>query len=72
MKYNYAKLNGRIIECYGTQRNFAEAMGISSEAMSKKMNNKTFWRQQDIDKACTLLEIAPIDIPAYFFVQEVQ
>ena len=72
MIYDYSKLNGKITEVYGSQRAFAIAMGLSSEAINKKLNNKTYWRQPDIAKACGLLEIEPKDIPIYFFNTKVQ
>ena len=37
----YAKLKGRIVEKYGSQREFAKAIGISEVAMSRKMNCET-------------------------------
>ena len=38
MAYDYAKLNGRIIEKCGTQAVFAERMGLSERTVSLKLN----------------------------------
>lgn len=37
-----------------------------------KLNSKVPFKQPEISKACSLLEIGDSDIPAYFFTIEVQ
>lgn len=70
--FDYSKLIGRIIEVCGTQYNFAKAMDMSEETVSKKLNNKVTWRDADILKACKVLSIDIEKIPEYFFKQKVQ
>lgn len=65
--FDYSKLKGKIKEVFGTQNSFAKAMGLSPVSVSDKLNNKTQWTQKEIDTACSLLEIAPVEIPIYFF-----
>lgn len=72
MAYDYSKLLGRITEKYGTQVRFSGAMGMSERSLSLKLNCKVPFKQPEITKACTLLEIADSDIPAYFFTMVVQ
>ena len=48
MSYNYRKLSGRIVEVFGTQAKFADAMQKSERTISLKMNNKIPWNQQEI------------------------
>lgn len=72
MVYDYSKLLGRITEKYGTQVRFSGAMGMSERSLSLKLNCKVPFKQPEITKACTLLEIADSDIPAYFFTVVVQ
>ena len=72
MPYNYAKLLGRIVEKVGTQSNFAEKMGLSERTISLKLNGKIGWKQTEISKACEVLGIEDIEIPAYFFTVGVQ
>jgi hypothetical protein len=72
MEYDYSKLYGKIVERYGTQARFAEAMGLSERSISFKLNGKVDWRQDEIMKACDLLRIKNSDIPAYFFTRKVQ
>lgn len=72
MVFNYSKLNGRIVERFGSQAKFAEAMGISEHSISQKVNNKTTWKNTEIHKACGLLEISNADVWEYFFNRQVQ
>jgi hypothetical protein len=72
MSYNYAKLNGRIKEVCGNQFAFAKEMGLSEHTISAKLNSKVSWKQPEIERACTVLDIQRCDIPAYFFDLKVQ
>ena len=67
MSFNYSKLTGKIVEVFGTQLRFSEAMGLSERTISLKLNSKVEWKQSEINKACSLLGIDISDIPAYFF-----
>lgn len=67
MAFNYSKLTGRIVEVFGTQFRFSEAMGLSERTISLKLNSKVEWKQGEISKACTLLGIGIEEIPVYFF-----
>ena len=67
MPYNYSKLLGRIVEKYGTQSRFAEAMGVSERSISLKLNGKVGWKQSEIAKACEVLNIEIQDVCLYFF-----
>ena len=69
MSFKYAKLSGRIKEKFKTQERFAEAMNMSPRSISLKLNNKREWKQNEIDKACELLEIQTSEIGEFFFVQ---
>lgn len=69
MSFNYSKLLGRITEKYGTQYNFAKAMGMSEHSLSVKLNNKIPWKTTEIVKATELLNINTHDIPSYFFMK---
>ena len=70
--YDYSKLNGKIIEVYGTRGAFAEAMEISDRTLSLKLNNLTSWKQPEITKACKLLKLEQDEIQDYFFDLKVQ
>ena len=66
-QYEYRKLIGRIIEKYGTRKSFAEAVGISENSMSMKLNGKTDFSRDEIARWAELLDIAVTDIGNYFF-----
>ena len=70
--YDYRKLNGRIVEICGTQAVFAEKMGLSERTISLKLNNKSAWKQSEIQKAVEILGIPDDEIQLYFFTKIVQ
>ena len=72
MSFNYDKLKGRIIEKFGTQYKFAEAMEWSERTLCLKLSSSRSWKQADICKAISLLDLKEEDIPTYFFKQKVQ
>ena len=74
MEYDYSKLLGRIIEKFGTQGNFAEAVGKSENTISRKLNGKMAITTDDIKEWSKpeLLDIEPLKIGIYFFKQKVQ
>lgn len=67
LKYDYSKLRGRIVEKYGSNRNFSKAMELSERTISLKLNNKIFWTQKEIEKAIDVLDLSSNDIQNYFF-----
>ncbi|SFL39642.1 Protein of unknown function [Gracilibacillus orientalis] len=72
MTFDYSSLNGRIIERFGSQYNFAKEMGLSERSVSLKLNGKVGWKQVEIAKAVEILSIDSTDIPRYFFNLKVQ
>ena len=72
MTKDFSKLSGKIVEKYGTQDNFAIALGLSERSFSLKLNNKVGWRDEEMERAIDLLNLDLNDIPAYFFTNLVQ
>ena len=72
MAFNYNKLRGKIVEVFGTQDNFAKKLGISTNALSRKLNNKISLSQKEVIQWAELLGICEKDYKAYFFTIEVQ
>lgn len=68
---SYAKLRGRIKEIFGTNLAFAEALNMDISSLSAKLNNKSPWKREEIEKACTLLKIPIEEVYLYFFSQKV-
>lgn len=65
--FEYKKLRGRIVEKYGTQTEFAKAIGISENSLSKKMNCITGISQDDIILWSELLDIDKSDFGDFFY-----
>lgn len=72
MSYNYSALKGRIIEMFRTQSLFATKIGLSERSLSLKLNNEVPFKQPEIDKIVSVLNIDPLEISKYFFTREVQ
>lgn len=66
-KISYPKLRGRMVEHGISQRQLAERLGISVQALSRKITGKGKFSQKDIVKICKVLDIAIEEIGAYFF-----
>jgi len=71
MNFDYADLTCLIAAQYVTQYNFSLAMGLSERSISLKLNNRVRWKDVEIKKAAQLLNIKLVDIPDYFFKEEV-
>lgn len=72
MEFDYSKLRGKIKEIFGTQDCFASKLGMGRVSLSQRLNNTLEFSQCEIERACTLLEIAPEEISVYFFAPKVQ
>lgn len=66
-KSRYAKLRGRIVEKETTQAAIAKKIGISPQAMSKKMNGETGFSQDDVIRICAILDIDLSDVGSFFY-----
>lgn len=66
-KYQYRKLIGRIVEVYGTRKAFAEALGLSENSLSLKLNGKTGFSQDDIIEWSKLLNISQDEYGSFYF-----
>lgn len=70
MEFNYNKLKGKIKEVYGTQQEFAKALGISSTTLNTRLKNETFFNQSEIEKTRDLLNLkSEQDIIDIFFTE---
>ena len=67
MPMDYSKLIGRIVEKFGSRTAFAEAMGMKSEALSRRLNNRASFQTDEYIRACELLDINPKEMHQYFF-----
>lgn len=67
MKYNYAKLLGRIKEVGLTQEKLSDEIGMSPSTLSQKLNSRVFFKQTEISDICQALSISGEQIGDYFF-----
>ena len=67
----YPKLRGRIVEKYGSIAEFGKETGLSDTQVSKKLNGKAGFSQEDIIKWSGLLDIDLKDVGVYFYAIEV-
>lgn len=67
IKFDYSKLKGRIIEKCGTQKAFAELLGINVSTLTSKLLGYTYFTQDEIMKSIEILEIVPSEVCIYFF-----
>lgn len=67
MVFDLSKLNGRIVEKFGTREKFAETVGMTPGQMYPRLQGVTYFRADEIAIAAEALDILPEEIPAYFF-----
>ncbi len=65
--YDYSKLLGRIKEKGFTQVTLARVIGVSETTLNFSLNNKRPFKQDEIVKLCTALDITLEDVEVYFF-----
>ena len=73
MQFDRRKLVARIVEKYGSQRKFAEAIGVSESVVSYKLSGRTKISEEDIFLWISplRLDIPLADIGKYFFTPKV-
>ena len=54
---NLQALRGKVVEVFGTIGKFADAFGITQTQMQNKLNGKSGWSLEDVQKASVLLNI---------------
>jgi transcriptional regulator with XRE-family HTH domain len=67
MARKFGRLREQIKNVFGTQRAFADAMGINAATINAKLNGKADWNLSEIEKACGLLRVPADEINEYFF-----
>lgn len=63
----FNKLEGKIVEVFGTKANFASAMELSQTTMTAKLKGRIDWKRNEMRKACELLGIPLDNLVEYFF-----
>lgn len=67
VKFNYSKLKGKIVEVCGTQKVFADKLGVSEGTLTSKLLGYTYFSQDEILRSMEILGIAAGRASEYFF-----
>ena len=63
----YSELKQRIRAVFGTQAKFATAMGLNPATVSAKLNGRSDFSREEIEKTCGLLHVSLEEAHLYFF-----
>lgn len=69
---SFAKLRGKIVEICGSQREFAERIGLSEQSVVAKLSGRTQLSMDDIALWANTLDISIDEIGTYFFAEKLQ
>lgn len=64
---SYNKLRGKIVEEYGSQKQFSTQINLSEQSITAKLNGRSDFSQDDIIKWSNALHIKKEEIGTYFF-----
>ena len=67
IQFDYSKLKGRITEKCGTQKAFAELLGITEGTLTSKLLGYTYFTQDEIFRSLDILDIEHNKVTLYFF-----
>lgn len=70
MCFNYDRLLERVFEVFQDKRVFAVKMQMAESVLISRIENKTQFRKEEIDRAVILLDIEHKNISEYFFAIE--
>lgn len=65
--FYYAKLRGRIKEILKNEKEYANKMNLTPQAISCKLNGNSYFTDKEIYNSCEILNIPLAEIPIYFF-----
>ena len=65
--FDYSKLKGRITEKCGTQKAFAELLGVSECTLTSKLRGHTYFTQDEVYRSSKILDLEPGSLTLYFF-----
>ena len=67
IKFDYSKLKGRITEKCGTQRAFADLLGITEGTLTSKLRGYSYFTQDEIYRSMRILDVELTKATLYFF-----
>lgn len=72
VEFDYSKLKGRIVEKFGSRSAFANAVTMNPEQLSRRLNNRTPIKGEEVILFADVLEIDEADLCSYFFTPKVR
>lgn len=72
VEFDYSKLKGRIVEKYGSRSAFAAAIAMNDEQLSRRLNNHTAIKAEELILFAEKLGIHKTEIYSYFFTPKVR
>ena len=66
-EFDYSELRGIIRAKFGTQENYAKAIGISTTSLHERLSNKVPFRQTEIVRTKQLLNLSVERLAEIFF-----
>lgn len=70
IKFDNRVLKNRILNKYGSIKNAAEAFGMRPDTLSRKLNSKSYFTFEEIQKIVEIMEIDRLDVDRCFFTEE--
>lgn len=67
MGRDYEPLRRRILGKYGSLAPFAQELGITPSTLSLKLQGRSDWRREEIERCIAALELTMEDVAAIFF-----
>lgn len=64
---NINKLKGKLLECNMRYKDVASALGISTTAVTSKVNGKVDFKLKEVSKICSLLHLSDKERDDIFF-----
>ena len=65
--FDYSKLKGKIIEKYGTQKEFINTIHMSEPTFINKINNGSYFKQDEIITIMSSLELSLEYVKEFFY-----
>lgn len=69
-KYNYNKLRGLIREFFGSQKAYADALGISLTTLNSRLNGDTYFDQREMEISAEAFHLDANGLNQVFFLRE--
>lgn len=66
-KNRYSYLRGQIKTKFGTEFQYAKALGISQQSLSSKLNGKNAFSQKEMKRSMVILELDEVAFCKCFF-----